>query len=286
MSDVGIYKHAYQDLCFPCTHLTLIPYVNSIEDELWHDASALWPCIEKQLTALKTKTTAIIVEPIFQGAGGMKMYSADLLKRLAQFSNENDIHLIAEEIMTGFGRTGKTLACEHAEIQPDFICLSKALTAGSIAMIAILTSQGMYDLFYDNYETGKSFLHSNTYGGNALVAAAANAAISVHFNDKMNQKAIIIGKAMKNNLDVIKQETKAITNIRQIGAVVAADLNLLIPRAGFRLFIEAIKYGAFLRPLGNTLYWLPPLNTPLYVIDELSQITLKAIKAIDKKQPI
>lgn len=280
VSDVGIYKKPYQDLCFPCTHLNNIPYVNDVDDELWHDSSKAWDEIEAQLLPLKNSATAIIFEPILQGAGGMKIYSADFLKRLTNFAHENSIHLIADEIMTGFGRTGKTLACEHADIQPDFICLSKSLTAGTMAMSAILTSQQIYDLFYDDYETGKSFLHSSTYAGNALAASAALAAIDIHFQEDMCQSAINIGNKMKQSMVYVQHETNAISEIRQIGAMVAADLNLLIPRAGFRLFAEAIKQGAFLRPLGNTIYWLPPLNTSLQTIDELTDITVKSIMTL------
>lgn len=280
VSDVGIYKKAYQTLCFPCTHLKNLPYVSGMEDPLWGNASSYWPAIEAQLLPLKDKATAIIFEPILQGAGGMKIYSADFLKRLTAFAHEHNIHLIADEIMTGLGRTGRTLACEHADIEADFICLSKSLTAGSMAMSAILTSQKIYDLFYDDYESGNSFLHSSTYGGNALAASAALAALDLLFQENMCQSALNLGKKMKQNMAYVQHETKAINNIRQIGAMVAADLNLLIPRAGFRLFAEAIRQGAFLRPLGNTLYWLPPLNTSLHTIDELTDITIKSILAL------
>lgn len=282
VSDVGIYKNAYRELCFPCIHITDLPYVNSTDDPLWHDASSHWPKIEKQLLTLKETATAIIFEPILQGAGGMRIYSADLLKRIAEFANRHNIHLIADEIMTGFGRTGKTLACEHAQITPDFICLSKGLTAGTLPLSAILTSDDIYTLFYDDYETGKSFLHSNTFGGNALAAAAANAAIEVYQQDNISNKAQLIGQQMRNAMGQVKIQTGSLTNIRQIGAMVAADLNLLIPRAGFKLFNEAIKLGAFLRPLGNTIYWLPPLNTEQHTIDELSEITIKAIHNLSR----
>mgnify|MGYP006082278167 CR=1 FL=1 len=281
VSDVGLYKSPYKSLCFDCIHLGPLPYVSGENDPLWLDASHYWPAIEKQLEPYKNTATAILFEPILQGAGGMKIYSADLLKRLANYAAVHNIHLIADEIMTGLGRTGKTLACEHADITPDFICLSKALTAGSLAMSAILTSQTIYDLFYDDYATGKSFLHSNTYGGNALAAAAANAALDIHYAQNMNEQAILLGKQLLQGMCHVQSETGALSNLRQIGAMVAADLNLPIARAGFRLFKEAMRLGAFLRPLGNTLYWLPPLNTPFSVIEELCQITLDSIKKIN-----
>ncbi|HEV2524318.1 MAG TPA: aminotransferase class III-fold pyridoxal phosphate-dependent enzyme [Gammaproteobacteria bacterium] len=103
------------------------------------------------------------MEPIVQGAGGMLIYSQDFLKRLRVGTLKHDIHLICDEIMTGLGRTGFPLACEHAGIIPDFICLGKGLTSGWLPMSAVLTTKDIYQLFYNDYETGKSFLHSHTF---------------------------------------------------------------------------------------------------------------------------
>lgn len=283
VSDVGLYKNPYHDLCFEATHLTSIPYVNHNSDPLWSDASDAWQQVETQLDAVKEKATAIIVEPILQGAGGMNIYSADFLKRLADYAKAHDIHLICDEIMTGFGRTGKTLACQYANIKPDFICLSKALTGGTLAMSAVLTSDPIYQLFYDDYETGKAFLHSNTYGGNALAAAVANAALQIHQDEALNQQALIIGEHMRQAMLSIAEQTQCLENVRQIGALCAADLTLNTKRAGFELFKIAMQKGAFLRPLGNTVYWLPPLNTSLETINQLSAITEECIWALKKQ---
>ena len=184
---------------------------------------------------------------------------------------------------TFFGRTGKTLACQYANIKPDFICLSKALTGGTLAMSAVLTSNPIYQLFYDDYETGKAFLHSNTYGGNALAAAVANAALQIHQDEALNQQALIIGEHMRQAMLSIAEQTQCLKNVRQIGALCAADLTLNTKRAGFELFKIAMQKGAFLRPLGNTVYWLPPLNTPLETINQLSAITEECIWALKKQ---
>lgn len=278
VSDVGLYKAPYNDICFECTHIKNIPYVDNVNHPLWQDASSIWPEIEAQLDLVKHQATAIIVEPILQGAGGMKIYSADFLNRLANYAKAHDIHLICDEIMTGFGRTGTTLAGEHANIEPDFICLSKALTGGTLGMSAVLTSSEIYNLFYDDYETGKAFLHSNTYGGNALAAAVANQVIDIHFEENINQQAQKLGHHLAEGMDYVASQTACLENIRHIGVMVAADINLPIKRAGFQVFQHAIQTGAFLRPLGNTLYWLPPLNTAPAVVEELVEITIKALK--------
>lgn len=280
VSDVGLYKAPYRDYCFNTTFLGPLPYVTSTEDPLWTDAKAHWEVIEKKLTPLVDTTTAIIVEPLVQGACGMKIYSLDFLERLSQFAKANDIHLICDEIMTGFSRTGKTLAIHHGNIQPDFVCLSKGLTGGNLALSAVLTSNDIYQLFYDDYETGKAFLHSNTYCGNALAASIAVEVLNIHEEEDINKQASLLGGLMYKEMRRVSESVDCLTNVRQLGAIVAAEINIDKPRPGFKLFEAALKHGAFIRPLGNTLYWLPPLNTPEHIIQKLANITIEAIHSI------
>jgi adenosylmethionine-8-amino-7-oxononanoate aminotransferase len=130
LSDLGLYRQAYEAHLIQPKFIKNIPYVNSTTDPLWNDCSSVWPNIEDQLEQQSSHLAAIIVEPIVQGAGGMKLYSQDFLSRLRKWTQTHGIYLIADEIMTGLGRTGPALACEHARINPDFICLSKGLTSG------------------------------------------------------------------------------------------------------------------------------------------------------------
>ncbi len=279
ISDLGLYKAPYDKHALDVHFIEPVPYVLSMSDPIWHDASEAWDKALRCLLPLKDKLTAIVLEPILQGAAGMKIYSQDFLKRLSLFAKEHDIHLICDEIMTGFGRTGKTLALEHADIQADFICLSKALTGGTLPLSAVLASNDIYDLFYDDYESNKAFLHSNTYCGHALAACAALEAVKIHQEDNLNQMANDLGLAMRNAFLDIAEITGRIDNISQMGAMVSGELVTDKNRAGFAVFKEAIKLGAFLRPLGNRIYWLPPINTAPHVIQELKDITIKAIKA-------
>ncbi len=281
VSDVGLYKAPYDSHCLPCTYIQEIPYVSGEDDPLWEDCSEFWPSIEKQLDKVKKSTTAIILEPILQGAAGMCIYSADFLKRIAEYAKSNGIHLICDEIMTGFGRTGKALALEHANIQADFICLSKALTAGSLAMSAVVTSDKIYQLFYDDYDTGNAFLHSNTYCGNALAAAVAIEALTIYEEENIYNQAEKLGQYMVSQLNDIQKTTNAFTNVRHIGAMVAADLKSTKKRAGQQLFKLAMQSGAFLRPLGKSFYWLPPLNSPFSIIDKLADITEASLRSLD-----
>lgn len=284
LSDLGLYRKAYEAHLIKPNFIQNIPYVHSSSDPLWNNCSAIWPDIEKQLEKQEANLAAIIVEPIVQGAGGMKIYSQDFLRRLRKWTQTHGIYLIADEIMTGLGRTGQALACEHAKIKPDFICLSKGLTSGWLPMSAVLTHTEIYNLFYDDYSSGKSFLHSHTFSGNALAAAVALECLNILKDEKIFQqvreKEIILKKLMHE----VHDKTERLTNIRGIGAIIAADLQLTETeknqRIGYQIFQKALQLGAWLRPLGNTIYWLPPLNTSLFALEELKDISILAIKKI------
>lgn len=284
LSDLGLYRKAYEAHLIKPNFIQNIPYVHSSSDPLWNNCSAIWPDIEKQLEKQEANLAAIIVEPIVQGAGGMKIYSQDFLRRLRKWTQTHGIYLIADEIMTGLGRTGQALACEHAKIKPDFICLSKGLTSGWLPMSAVLTHTEIYNLFYDDYSSGKSFLHSHTFSGNALAAAVALECLNILQDEKIFQqvreKEIILKKLMHE----VHDKTERLTNIRGIGAIIAADLQLTETeknqRIGYQIFQKALQLGAWLRPLGNTIYWLPPLNTPLFALEELKDISILAIEQI------
>lgn len=286
LSDLGLYRQAYEVHLIKPNFIQNIPYVHSSADPLWKDCSTIWPDIEKQLEKQAANLAAIIVEPIVQGAGGMKIYSQDFLYRLRKWTQIHGIYLIADEIMTGLGRTGRALACEHAQIKPDFICLSKGLTSGWLPMSAVLTHTEIYNLFYDDYSTGKSFLHSHTFSGNALAAAVALECLNILEDEEIfkhvREKEIILKKLMQE----VHDETESLTNIRGIGAVIAADLalkeNKKNQRIGYQIFQQALQLGAWLRPLGNTIYWLPPLNISLSTLEELRDITKTSIKRILK----
>lgn len=281
VSDLGLYKKPYEGFGPQCHFLHSIPYVANSSEPLWHSCELEWALTEKQLEALKATVCAIIVEPIVQGAGGMRCYSADFLRRLALWAKNNNIYLIADEIMTGIGRTGKWLASEHAGITPDMICLSKGLTSGTLPLSCVLIDHEIYQLFYNDASTGHSFLHSHTYSGNALALSAALATIKIIRDEAIPEQARTLGTSMAAHFGSIATQTGKIKNIRGVGALIAADLeDNGTMRLGYQLQQAALARGALLRPLGNTLYWLPPLNTDDKTIGKLAEITLDSIKAI------
>ena len=255
LSDVSLYRAPYSAFLFHPKFIE-VPYVLNRENLLWSDASVIWRETEKQLEAYKGVATAIFFEPIVQGAGGMKIYSKDFLYRLVAWAKKNNIHVIADEIMTGMGRTGKMLACEHAKVEPDIVCLSKGLTSGWMPFSAVLTTNKIYDFFYDDYNTQKAFLHSHTYSGHAIGACAALATVKYICENELCLAAEKLEKKLLNYMSEIADFTGVLSNVRSIGAMVAADLipEISQDRLGYQIFKQAVKLGALLRPLGNTLY--------------------------------
>jgi adenosylmethionine-8-amino-7-oxononanoate aminotransferase len=284
VSDLGIYKKPFEGFGVPCHFLDNIPYVSGKDDPLWTCCERVWPLIQQQLDLIPDHVCALIVEPLVQGAGGMLCYSADFLRRLALWAKKKNIYFIADEIMTGMGRTGEWLACQHSDVDADMICLSKGLTSGSLPLSCVMIDSTIYDLFYADYDAGKSFVHSHTYSGNPLALSAALVTIKVMQDINILDKARNLENMMLTQLTSIAENTAALTNVRALGGIVAADLkNTSIPRIGRELSEAALNLGALLRPIGNTLYWLPPLNADATVITELAEITEQAIVEVLNK---
>jgi len=288
--DCELYSKPYLPLMPRIPKLREIPYCQGPDHDEWEQLSRDdWRHLEKQLENWQvTGLAGIIFEPIVQGAGGMNIYSPELLKHLRKWATENQVLLVADEIMTGFGRTGRMLACEHAGINPDFICLSKGLTAGFSPMSAVLAPEWIYDAFYDDYHTGKAFLHSNTYCGHALGTVAALAAMAVYQDEGIIDQVEEKSCELRSRMQQVADQTGALINVRGVGFITAADLidpdtGQAFPkgqRRGFQIYQEAVKLGALLRPLGDTIYFLPPLNTPDDTLDRLAEITTQAIKHV------
>lgn len=278
VSDLGLYNAPYQGFGVSC-HFVQPPYVQDMNDPLWDDCQQHWLLIERKLNNIKENVCALILEPIVQGAGGMLCYSRDFLSRIAQWAKANDIYLISDEIMTGIGRCGTWLAAEHAQVEADIICLSKGLTSGSIPFSCVMIDHAIFDLFYADYHQGTSFLHSHTYSGNPLAISAAIATINAIKEEKVLSHVDQLSQSMFEHLKEVAQISGVLTHVRGIGALVAADLVHHDPHTiGNLVYQKALERGALIRPMGNVLYWLPPLNTDLSIISQLAEITLNSIK--------
>lgn len=291
VGDCGRYSAPFAGIMPKIQKLRGLPETPGPHDPNWDEdlSDAEWRPLARQLAKFAPETVAaMIVEPIVQGAGGMRCLRPALLRRLREWTRAHGILLIADEIMTGFARTGPMLACAHAGIVPDLLCLSKGLTGGCAPMSAVLGGEEIYQAFYGPYESGRAFLHSHTYSGYALGAAAAVAAMTVMAEEDIPGQVARRGPALRKRMQQVAASTGVLARVRGVGFVATADLvdpgtGASFPptaRAGYRVFREAVNRGAWLRPLGDTIYFLPPLNTPDAVLDQLAEITGKAVACL------
>ena len=204
-------------------------------------------------------TAALIVEPLVQGAGGMAMYDARYLRGARELTQAHGVHLIADEIMTGFGRTGTMFACEQAGITPDLLCLSKGITGGYLPLSCVLATNAVFDAFYDD-DIARGFLHSHSYTGNALACRAALAVLDI-FRDEDVVAANRATASRWRNIAAPLATRPRVRNLRQCGMIIAFDV--ASDRRGFAAWFSERAAGAelLLRPIGNTVYFMPPYVT-------------------------
>ncbi|KEI06707.1 adenosylmethionine-8-amino-7-oxononanoate aminotransferase [Clostridium sp. K25] len=239
--------------------------------------------MEKVIDENYEEICAVIIEPIIQGAAGMKIYSPWYLKKLRKICDKYDIHLIADEIAVGFGRTGKMFACDYAEITPDMMCLSKALTAGYMPMSLVMTTNKIYDAFYDDYNKMKAFMHSHTYAGNAMACAVALESLKILEEDNILEKNKKKARYFSEQLKKYFYGDKNVGEVRQLSLVAAIELvqdkdkKEGFPwqdRVGYEIYKLALKKGLLLRPLGNVIYF----NFPYIVAKEDIKFAVRVAK--------
>ncbi len=240
-------------------------------------------CFEKALDTIKAhshETCAIIAEPILQGAAGMMIYPPVYLKKLRLACTEYKIHFIADEIATGFGRTGKMFACEHAKVTPDIMCISKGLTGGYMPMAITITTEEIYDAFYADYSEGKAFMHSHTYSGNPLACSAALEVLKIFEEEPILKNAQENAVYLNNALKSVFSDFSHIGEIRHIGLINAIEITGFEPskRIGYEIYKNALKNGLLLRPLGDVIYFNPPLSISKEEIDKAVEICIKSVK--------
>lgn len=267
VGDVALYKETYAPLLLePIT----VPSPDCYEREdgvSWEEHSRqMFEHMRRTLEQHADETCAVIVEPLIQCAGNMRMYHPIYLKLLREACDEFGVHLIADEIAVGFGRTGTLFACEQADISPDFICLSKGLTAGYLPLSAVLTSNQVYQAFYDDYENLTAFLHSHSYTGNALACRAALATLDIFEQDNVIENNKILANKLSDALKPF-QDHPHIAEVRQTGMVAAVEMvqdkanKTPFPwqqRRGLKVYQHGLKNEVLLRPLGNVTYFMPP----------------------------
>jgi len=284
ISDVDLYKKTYRPLLMevitaPSPDLFFKPYDQSVEEYCEIKISELEEILEKN----HKQVSAIIIEPLVQCAGGMRMHDPYFLKLLRKACDKYQVHLIADEIAVGFGRTGTLFACEQANISPDFMCLSKGLTGGYLPLSVCLTSNNIYNAFYDEYKNLTAFLHSHSYTGNPLACAAALATIDIFNNKNIIEENQIKSKLLSESIKDL-YDHKNVIDIRQKGMILAIELGedkvSKTPfdwkkRYGIKIYNYALTKNVLMRPLGNIIYFMPP-----YIINE-EEIKLLGNTAIE-----
>ncbi len=223
--------------------------------------------LEGILKKYSNEIAAFILEPMLMGAAGMVIYPKRYLKKAAALAKKYNVHLIADEVATGFGRTGRMFAVEHAGVSPDFLCLSKAITSGTLPFAATLTTDKIFNGFYDDYEKQKTFFHGHTYTANPLGCAAALASLEIFEQEKTLEKISKLIPFFHQGLECFR-ELDIVGDVRYIGMVGAVEMVQdkrtgkpfkASERLGYRVFKEGLKENLILRPLGDIVYLVPPL---------------------------
>lgn len=229
---------------------------------------------------------AVIVEPLVQGSAGMRMYSSEWLDELIKLAQANDVFVIFDEVMTGWGRTGKLFALDHCQEVPDFVCLSKGLTGGTLPLGLTVTKQAIFEAFLDD-EKARGFLHGHSYTGNPLACAAACATIEI-FKNEASQLDI---ERIRNEHRIFYERIKGhpmLNDVRQCGTIIALELSSdnssnyfsSIRERAFQFFIDK---GMFLRPLGNVIFLNPPYCTTNEQLHYCYEVMEEFLALISKK---
>jgi adenosylmethionine---8-amino-7-oxononanoate aminotransferase len=225
------------------------------------------------------RIAGLILEPLIQAAGGMNIYPAAYLQKAADLAREHGIHLILDEVATGFGRTGKMFALEYVAIEPDFLCLSKGLTGGYLPLAATMTTDEVYGAFYGDYAEGRTFFHGHSFTGNPLGAAAALASLQVFAEEDVFGRLADTVPHLHQRLQRFG-ELPWVGEIRQLGMIAALELvknrqtrEGFSPaeRVGWPIHLKGLEEGLLLRPLGNVVYLWLPLSTTIADIDEITE---------------
>ncbi len=275
VGDVKLYKETYEPLLIQSIQ-TPVPKDGSIEAA--REAASAF----EALCVLKAdEISAIILEPLVQGAGSMHMYHKEFLVLVREICNRYDVHLIADEVMVGFGRTGEMFACQSANITPDFLVLSKGLTGGYLPLSVVLTTNEIYGVFYCDYSENRAFLHSHSYTGNALACAAANATLDIFERDNVVEKNRETAAYMGKKLERFKN-LKNVASVRQTGMICAIELKGHNPkdRVGLQVYSYGLKKGVLLRPLGHVVYFMPPYIITKEECEVMMDVAYEAIESL------
>ncbi len=287
VSDVALYRKTYAPLLLtPFLAPSPDAYQGEPGESSAQTANRRLAGMRALLERHAHETCAVIVEPLVQCAGGMRMYHPDYLTGLRALCDEFAVHLIADEIAVGFGRTGTLFACEQAGISPDFLCLSKGLTGGFLPLSAVLIRSAIYEAFYAEYNAGKAFLHSHSYTGNPLACRVALETLAIFREEPVLERNRMLSAHLAQRLAPLRAHPK-VADVRQTGMIAAIELvadkasRRPYPpsqRRGLRVYLHGLENGVLLRPLGDVIYFMPPYVVTEAELDLLVDVATRGIE--------
>lgn len=288
VSDLPLYRAVYRRLLF---EPVVAPSPDWLDVEPGEDADTV---ARRRLGDMRAilehhahETCAVIIEPLVQCSGGMRMHAPSYLSGLRKLCDEFGVHLIADEIAVGFGRTGTMFACKQGAIAPDFLCLSKGLTGGALPLSAVLTTDEVYQAFLGDYAANNAFLHSHTFSGNPIACAAALASLAIFRDEPVLERVRTLAARLSERIEPLRDHPH-VAGVRQTGLIAAFDLVKdkgsrspypSAERRGLRFYRHALAQGMLLRPLGDTVYFLPPYCIDDGDIDSMIEVAIDAVDA-------
>lgn len=243
---------------------------------------------EKTIKQNRNKIAGFVIEPLVQGASGIIVHPKGYLKEIARICRENDVKLIADEVATGFGRTGKIFACHHENVSPDFLCLAKGISGGYLPVAATLTTEEIFNQFLGSHESGKAFAHGHTYTGNPLGCAVSIASLKLlktRILPRLNEKIEAFGQLLDKKIRPLSHVGDVRFKGLMAGIELVEDKTTKKPYPASRTVGKAVarairKHGVILRPLGEVIVLMPPLSITVEEIEFLIEKTALAIKEI------
>jgi adenosylmethionine---8-amino-7-oxononanoate aminotransferase len=287
VGNVELYKSIYRPLLM---EVITVPSPDCFErepGETWAAHSrGKFAAMEAALERHAHETAAVIVEPLVQCAGQMRMYDPVYLSLLREACDRHEVHLIADEIAVGFGRTGTMFACEQAGVRPDLMCLSKGLTGGYLPLSVVMTTEPIYAAFYDEYTRLNAFLHSHSYTGNALACAAARATLAIFREDGVIERNRALATYLGARAAPLADHPH-VAEVRQRGMILAIEMvrdkarREPYPwqeRRGLTVYRHGLERGVLLRPVGNVVYFMPPYVITPSEIDLMVEVAAEGIE--------
>ncbi|HEX6276827.1 MAG TPA: adenosylmethionine--8-amino-7-oxononanoate transaminase [Polyangiaceae bacterium] len=267
---IDVFKRAFGGATLDCVHVP--------SDDGGHERafSTLVELVERY----ESEIAGVIVEPVLQGAAGMRTYDPELLRSAREVTRRHGIPLVFDEVFTGYGRTGPFFACEHAGVEPDLLCTAKGFTAGMLPMAATLATHEIYAAFLG--DASRAFYYGHTFCGNPLGARLAREVLAVYRDERVLEGARPKARAIRDAFTALGA-VPGVLKARSLGMVGALELGGdagYLAESGWRVYDEALRRGAYLRPLGNTVYVAPALNIPDADLAELLGIVTESVRAV------